>query len=449
MRRFSILILVAAAILAPAQTRTKKKTAPAPPLDPNAFPIVKIAIEGNHNFTADQIAKVAGVKVGDVVDKAKLDAAHERLVGCGAFDSVAYRYDPDLNKKGVDLTYQVVEVPTLFPLMFEELPAPDADLRAWLQQHDPLFGPKVSATKEALEHYRQLIADYLASAHDYHEPIVGRLSSENPPDLVILFRPATQRPTIAQVRATDTGEIPAGVVQSTAYGVAVGTIYSEPRFRQVLDNSIRPLYEAVGRIRVAFPQVEAEPDADVKGVVVKFSVEQGPVYKFGKVQISGADTSTIEVEAVVKKLKTGQLANFDDVKAAQDRLHDEFRHQGYLRASTEVLRTVDDDKKVVDVNIRINTGPLYTFHQLTIVGLDLEGEPVIRKLWGLAPGKAFVPDYPDHFLARVNEMGLFDDLKSTEAEQNIDQDKHTVDVTLTFKAGRAAPTKRKNPGRPF
>ena len=144
-----------------------------------------------------------------------------------------------------------------------------------------------------------------------------------------------------------------------------------------------------------------------------------------------------------------QLANFDEVKAAQYRIEDEFHHEGYLRVNTEVLRNIDDEKNTVDVNIRINTGPLYTFHQLTIVGLDLEGEPVIRKLWGIQPGKPFVPDYPDHFLARVNEMGLFDDLKSTEAEPNIDQDKHTVDVTLTFKGGRAAPAKKKQPGRPF
>jgi outer membrane protein assembly factor BamA len=444
-----VLLCLALAMLAPAQTRRTKKPAAAPPLDPNAFPIVKLAIEGNHNFTVDQITKIAGVKVGDIVDKTKLDAAHERLVGCGAFDSVAYRYDPDANKKGVDLTFQVVEVPTLFPLMFEDLPASDADLRAWLKQHDPLFGPKVSGTKEALEHYRQLIADYLASAHDYHEAITGKLSSENPPDLVILFRPATPRPSIALIQATNTGEIPAGVVQSTAYGVAVGTIYSEPRFRQVLENSIRPLYDAVGRIRVSFPAVETVAATDVKGVVVKFQVEQGPVYNFGTIQITGADTAKIEVPAVLKKIKTGQLANFDEVKAAQYRIEQDFHRLGYLRANTEVLRKVDDDKKTVDVNIRIISGPLYTFHQLTIAGLDLEGEPVIRKLWGLQPGNAFVPGYPDHFLERVNEMGLFDDLKSTEAETNIDQDKHTVDVTLTFKAGRAAPKKRKDPTRPF
>jgi outer membrane protein assembly factor BamA len=447
--RAFFIILLAAAVLASAQTRRTKKPAAPAPLDPNAFPIVKISVEGNHGFSVEQINAVAGVKVGDIVDAKKLDAAHEKLLASGAFDSVAYRYDPDANKKGVDLTYEVVEVPALFPLMFEDLPAPEPDILGWLKEHDPLFGPKVSGTKEALEHYRGLIADYLATSRDYHEPIIGKLSSENPPDLVILFRPAVSRPSVALVKARDTGEIPAGVVQSTAYGVAVGTIYSEPRFRQLLEGSIRPLYEAVGRIRVTFPSIETEPDKDVKGVVVKFSVQQGPVYQFGKVAVTGADTSRVEMPALLKRIKTGETANFDDVKAVQSRLVDEFHHEGYLRATTEVLRTVDDDKKTVDVNVRIDSGALYTFHQLTIVGLDLEGEPVIRKLWGLQPGKAFVPDYPDHFLARVNEMGLFDDLKSTAAEPNIDHDKHTVDVTLTFKGGQATPIKKKQQGRPF
>ena len=61
-----VLLCLALAMLAPAQTRRTKKPAAAPPLDPNAFPIVKLAIEGNHNFTVDQITKIAGVKVGDI-----------------------------------------------------------------------------------------------------------------------------------------------------------------------------------------------------------------------------------------------------------------------------------------------------------------------------------------------------------------------------------------------
>ncbi len=414
-------------------------------VDPTSWPISSITIKGNRIFSTAQILAVAELSVGKTVDKQQLDAAHERLLGCGAFDSVAYSYAPAADYKGIVLTYEVVEVPTLYPMMFEDLPGTGAPIQAWLKQKDPLFGPKISATKEALEHYKKLVSEYLATTQDYHEPIIANLSSESPPQLVILFRPATPRPTVAQVTAKNTGEIPASVIQSTAYGVAVGTIYSEPRFRQLLDGSIRPLYEAAGHLRVSFPTVEGEPAKDVKGVAVTVTIEQGPVYKFGKIQVGGADTSRLELPKVVK-IKSGELANFDEVKAAQYRIEKEFKHQGYMQVRTEALRTLHDEQKTVDVNIRITTGPLFIFRKLIIVGLDIESEPVIRKLWGLEPGKPFIPEYPDHFLASVNDMGLFDNLKSTEAERNINRTNHTVDVTLTFKGGQAAPKKKE--GRP-
>lgn len=415
-------------------------------MDPNSWPIESIAVEGNHNFSVQQIAAVAGVNVGKTVNKADLETAHERLMACGAFDGVAYSYAPAPNGKGIALKYEIVEVPAFYSIMFEDLPTSDADIRAWLKQNDPLFGPKVSATKEALEHYQKLVSDYLATKHDYHEPIIAKLSAENPPDLVILIRPATPRPTVAQVTAENTGEIPAGVVQSTAYGVAVGSIYSEPRFRQVLDNSIRPLYEGKGHLRVAFTKVEAEPAKDVKGVVVRVQVEQGPVYNFNKIRVTGADTSSLELPKVLK-IKSGELADFDKVKEAQGVIEDNFHHQGYLSARTDVERTYHDDQKTVDVNIRIDTGPQYTMGKLDIIGLDIESEPVIRKLWGLTPGKPFNPDYPNHFLERVKEMGLFDYLKSTESETNLDRDHHVADVTLTFKGG--LPTSDKAKKKPY
>ena len=41
-------------------------------------------------------------------------------------------------------------------------------------------------------------------------------------------------------------------------------------------------------------------------------------------------------------------------------------------------------------------------------------------------------EYPDHFLKRVKDGGVFDDLKSTRAETKINAADHTVDVTLYF-----------------
>ncbi len=388
-----------------------------------------IAVAGNHNYTSEQVLQIAQLRVGEIAGKKALDAAHERLMSSGIFNSVAYKYVPA--GKGIAVSIDVVEVNAFYPILFEDLPVDEAQLRTWLKQQDPLFGPKISATKESLAHYVDLVSQYLA-AHDHAQPVTAKLSSENPPDLIILIRPATARPSVAQVTAKNTGEIPAGVVQSTLYGVAVGSIYSEPRMRQLLDSSVRPLYEAVGRVRVAFPKIEGEPAKDVKGIAVTVQVEQGPVFNFGKVKFAGVANEVDELQNLVK-IKSGVLANFDDVRKAQGRLEDHFKHIGYLQVKTEVGRDVHDAEKTVDLTFRIETGPQFTFHELTIAGLDITSEPTIRKLWGLYPGKPYNPDYPEHFLERVKEMGLFDNLKNTAFERKINADEHTVDVTLTFK----------------
>ena len=63
---------------------------------------------------------------------------------------------------------------------------------------------------------------------------------------------------MAEVKFTGNSAIPTPTLQQTIAGVAVGAIYSDARFQQLLDTSIRPLYEAKGKIRVSFPKLETD-----------------------------------------------------------------------------------------------------------------------------------------------------------------------------------------------
>ena len=185
-----------------------------------------------------------------------------------------------------------------------------------------------------------------------------------------------------------------------------------------------------GLLRVAFPKIETAPAKDVEGVSVTVQVEQGPVYKLDRVSFVGADYSRSEWNSLAK-LKTNQTVNFDEVKAAQDRIRASQRRAGHLDARSQVKRDVSDGDHTVSIEFQIDPGPLYTLGKVDIVGLDIVSEPEIRKMWGLAPGRPFNVEYPDHFLARVKDGGVFDDLKTTRAETKINSD-HTVDVTLYF-----------------
>ena len=68
----------------------------------------------------------------------------------------------------------------------------------------------------------------------------------------------------------------------------------------------------------------------------------------------------------------------------------------------------------------------------------MTSQPVIEKLWGEKPGQTFNPEYPDFFLKKVAEQGLFDNLANTQSDYSSDPASHNVVVHLYFKGGKSA-----------
>lgn len=423
-------VLAAGAAFAQTPKRNKPAAKSIVPPAPTAYTVEKLTVEGNHNYTTEQILAAAGLREGEKAGKAEFEAAREKLDATGAFDNVSYRYAPSADADGYDAVFEVSEVAQIYPIRFEDLPATDSQIRDWLKKKDPLFSEKIPATKRVVDRYVAWVSEYLA-AHGYHEPLVGKLTSGGGEDLVLLFRPAKGPPAIAHVVFTNTGVVPAGALQTAMYGVAIGEPFTESRVRQLLDATIRPMYDAHGLLRVTFPKIETARSKDVNGVTVTIQVAPGPPYTLDHVSFTGADYSRSEWRSL-SKLKTDQIVNFDEVKAAQDRIRENQRRAGHLDASSRVSRNINDNDHTVAIEFQINPGPLYTLAKLNIAGLDIVSEPVIRKMWGIAPGRPFNPDYPDHFLSVVKQDGVFDNLKSTRSETKVNAGNHTVDVTLYF-----------------
>jgi hypothetical protein len=230
---FAFVSLVAALAIS-AQTRHTPKPAaaaaneeaPAPPPPGSPWPIETLTVEGNHLYNSEQILAVAGLRAGQVAGKAQFEAARDRLNATGMFDNVGYHFAPAPDNKGYDAAIEVTEVPQVYPVRFQDLPATDAELRAALKLKDPLFGDKIPATKAVLDRYVGWISQFLA-AKNYREPIMGKPTSDATSDLIIVFRPAKSRSNIARVKFAQTGDLPAGMLETAIYGVAIGMPYEE------------------------------------------------------------------------------------------------------------------------------------------------------------------------------------------------------------------------------
>jgi len=424
---------------ASAQTKRAKTPAKA-----NRWPIQSLTVEGNHNYTQEQVLAVAALKLGQLAGKTEFEAARDRLSATGVFETVSYKFAPGADGKTYAASFQVVEVDPAYPIRFEDLGIADQDLTAYLRGKDPLFAPRLAATKQLLERYTKWIQEYV-TAHNGKDKVIVKVMPLSGDQFVIVFRPARAEPAVAEIAFEGNEVLPTTMLQKAIAEVAVGAPYHEDRFRQLLDAAVRPLYDARGRIRVSFPKVTVQNAQDVEGLAVKVTVDEGVTYNLGNVRIEGA--ATVKPEDLLKtgKFQTGDLANFDDVGQGVDRMKKMMKHQGYLRNDVEIVRKIDDAKKTVDLVLRVNEGPQFLFGTLNITGLDLNGEAAIKKMWTLKEGKPYNPDYADYFLGRVREEGVFDNLGETRSESKINEQAHTVDVTVYFKGGTPAdkPKKRR------
>jgi len=409
---------------------------------PNKWPIESLKVDGSHNYTESQILAVAGLKVGQLAGKPEFEAARDRLVATGMFETVGYKFAPGGDKNGYTASFQVVEVQPAYPIRFDGLGVPEKDLADYLRGKDPLFAPRLAATKAVLERYKQWVQDYVTT-HNNKDKVIAKVMPVAPGEFVIMFRPARSDPAVAEIAFEGNQAIPTTELRNTIAEVAIGLPYKEETFRQYLDSSVRPLYDARGRIRVAFTKVAVEKASDVQGLAVKVTVEEGSTYDLGEVRIDGAPH--FEALRLLKtgKFKTGDLADFDEIGQGVDRIKKVLAHQGYMRNDVQIVRKIDDAKKIVSLVLRIDEGPQFLFGTLRIDGLDLNGEAAIRKMWTHKPDTPYNPEYPDYFLHQVREEGLFDNLGETRAETKIDDKTHIVDVTLYFKY--APPVNRKKP----
>jgi outer membrane protein assembly factor BamA len=426
---------------AAAQTSRSKK----PATRPDKWPIENLTVEGNHNYTQAQILAVVGLKIGQLAGKPDFEAARERLVASGRFENVGYKFAPSGDKNGYAASFQVVEAEPAYPIHFEDLGVPDKDLDAYLRSKDPLFAPRLAATKQVLDLYRGWVQEFLA-ARQADDKVLARVWPIAPNDYVILIRPARGDPAVAQVSFEGNQVIPESALQGAIAEVAIGMPYKEDRFRQYLDSSIRPLYDARGRVRVAFTKVVAEKATDVEGLAVKVTLDEGVTYDLGTVRIEGAPHFEPAHLLKTAKIKTGGLADFGEVGNGVDRVKKALAHQGYLRNDVQIVRHIDDAKKIVNVVLHVDEGPQFLFRTLTVEGLDLNGESAIRKVWTEKSGTPFNPDYPAYVLRYIKEQSMFDNLGETHADTKIDEKAHEVDVTLTFKYAPPVEKKKKQPG---
>ena len=429
----TLVISACAQDAAPASSARSKKALPPGPLH-------SISITGNQLYPSAEIVKQTGLTLGMRVDPASLAAARNKLQATELFTSVAYQYRTTGGAKlAYDVTYQVTEDQQVFPIRFERLGMSAGAIEACLRDHVAMYSDRIPGTEGILHRYAAAVQSCVAQNGEKVE-VKAAVSNDDPKQLTVLFMPSTAAPVIAQVFVSGNEAVDTGTILRAVNQIAVGVPLTDTRLKMILQGTIEPLYAAKGYPAVTFPKVETEPSKTEKGMLVKVQIKDGPQFKFGSIRFRGNGLDEDEIRSTIP-FKTGQVYNGEKVDSFRLALTHQMRKRGLLDTSITTDTQTDDAKRAVNVTYNVTPGAVYSFAKLDIIGLDITSEPAIHKLWGEKPGHPFNPDYPDYFLKRVQQEGLFDNLADTHSDYTSDASTHNVTVHLYFKGGKSAQQK--------
>ncbi len=412
------------------------QTKPPPRKEPPPGTLHSVVIKGNHLYPSQEIAKESGLKIGQRVTGAIVEQARIKLQATELFNSVADEYRLTAGAPpAYDLTFQVAENEQLFPMRFERLGVSPEAAQAYLRNHVDLYSDRIPGTEGVLHRYTSAVQELVAKTNPSLK-VKALISNDDPQQLAVLFTADVPVPTISQMIVTGNQAVDTGTILRALNQVAIGAPLSDIRLQQILNGAIKPLYAAKGYAAVTFPKIETEPSKSNLGVVVKVEIKDGPLFKLGAIHFHGSGMDEEEIRSNIP-FKPGQTFNGAQVDDFRLELMHRMRRHGLLDASVAVQSQPDDAKRVVNVTYNVVPGAVYNFAKLDMQGLDVTTEPAIEKLWGEKAGKPFNPDYPDFFLKRIQQEGLFDHLADTHSDYSADASTHDVTVHLYFKGGES------------
>jgi outer membrane protein insertion porin family len=387
-----------------------------------------IAVNGNRRVDAQTVRTYLKFNVGDAYDAGKVDQSIRALFATGLFADVSITR----TSSGVSVT--VRENPVVNTVAFEgnsEVEKATLEGEVQLKSRSVYTRSKVQAdVQRILDIYRRQ----------------GRFAAKVEPKLIelpdgrvnVVFEinegGATKVKSISFVgnRAFNDGQLRDIITtsQSGLFDFLKGTNIYDPD-RLALDRELlRQYYLKNGYADVRIVSANAELDRDGSGFFITFVVEEGPLFKFGTVNID-SKLGGVNVPGLQSEILTQSGALFD--LSAMDRTTEKLTlavsEQGVAFARVRPQTTRDATGQAINVTYLIDEGPRVYIERINVNGNQRTQDYVIRREFRLAEGDAFNPLMVERAKKRLQNLGFFKtvDVKRRQGGAN---DRVVLDVDL-------------------
>lgn len=411
------------------------------PTFPQTATLKAIHAEGMKTFTEEQVSTLTGLSVNSQVGRQEMQDGADLLLRSGFFSKVNYKFET--HNDAVTVTYHVEETPRL-RVAYDNFPwFTDGELSDAIKANLPFYDGTLPEGGTVVDLAGNSLASFLTQ-HGLKAEVRHFVLSDPLLDVPVQqfqVEGVTQR--ITTIEFSDPA-LKDNLAVQQHMGDIRGKNYSRLAIDLFLNEAIRPIYQQQGYLRAKIGPAEVRLSGNPnqkfpEDIAVFVPCAPGALYQWKDVQWNGNSSVPAATLNDALGMKPGDPANGMTIEGGWDRVRDAFGRLGYLEAKVTPKASYDDQAHTVSYVVDIAEGKAYRYHEMTITGMSLAGERLIRDAWTTKPGDVLDKVTFEQFLTTLEShrdtifKGLPVHYDTVGHWLQTDPDKGTVDVLLDFK----------------
>jgi outer membrane protein insertion porin family len=375
--------------------------------------IRSIEVKGNQKVETSTIQFYIRNRVGDEFSVARIREDILRIYRLGFFKDV--QVDVEEFEGGLKVTFIVVEEPFVRDISIvgaQAIKREEIEGKLALKANSVLNRNQVRDSLDKIKQLYQEKGYYFAEAEAVYTDV-------GPEEIDLTIRITEgekiliKRITFVGNRAIEPWELKnvMETKEATLISFITGTgVYQRETLRNDL-RRIEAFYQTRGFLRVDISEPDVRVDPKAKGIFITVTVKEQDQYRVGRLQVGGDDLfSAAELKSLMR-LQEGEI--FDRSQLANDvlKLSDRYTERGYAFADVVPLTNIDQEKRLVDIDVRIDRGPQVRVGRILIVGNEITRDKVIRREIRLNEGDLFDSSKLRRSRQRLGNLGFFEEVK--------------------------------------
>jgi outer membrane protein insertion porin family len=371
--------------------------------------VKRMAVEGTQRIEPATVLSYITMHEGDPYDEQAADRALKVLFATGLFSDVKINWD------GTTLTVHVVENPIINQVAFEgNNKVTTKDLQKEVQ-----LNPRMVFTRAKVQSDVQRIIELYRRNGKFAASVDPQII-QRPQNRVDLIYSINEGPTTGVARIIfagnkvfddDTLRGQIATEQSSWWRILASNDNYDPDRLLFDKEQLRRFYVSHGYADFRVVSAVAELTPDHSAFYITFTVDEGPKYKFGKVEIE-SKVKELPAQSLrpLVKISEGDLYDQEMVSKAKDALVNAVGTRGYATADVNVRLRRNLEARTIDIVMQIQQGPRVYVDKINIVGNTRTLDKVIRRELRFVEGDAFNRDLVDRSRTRIRALGFFKDV---------------------------------------